>query len=135
MALRFRNTLPALLLLALAGCDWGSTTPVSIEMEFLPNHSLNENGSCTVSFVAKAYGFGSAQWVRVVVRRSSTALATYEGAQTAQFWGSQTIAAGQTQSSVPFDAPGAAADVVVDVSYRIGGPERTIQLRPACGTA
>lgn len=133
MASRIRTILSVLFLLALAGCDWGSTTPVSIELEFGPAHTLNADGTCTVQFVAKAYGFGAAHWTRVVVRRSSTVLATYEGAQTAQFWGSQTISAGETQTSAPFDAPEAAANVVVELMYRIGGPERgPVELRPSC---
>lgn len=132
MASRLRSILSVLFVLALAGCDLGSTVPVSIELEFVPNHKLNANGTCSVSFVARATGFGSAQWTRVVVRRGGSAIATYEGAQTAQFWGSQSISAGEVQPSTPFDAP-QAADVLVEVSYRIGGPERgPVQLRPSC---
>lgn len=138
MADRLRNRLAALAVLpvlALAGCDWGSTEPVSLSLEFVANHSLNSDGSCVVQFVASASGYGSAQWDHVTVRRSGTVLAEYDGAQTAQFWGEAGIAAGAQQASAPFTAPDAANGVSIEVDYRISGPVRTVTLQPNCSAA
>ncbi len=138
MAARLRNRLLALSavpILSLAGCDWGSTEPVSLSLEFVASHTLNADGSCVVQFVASAFGFGSAQWDRVTVRRSGTVLADYSGSQTAQFWGDADISAGDQQPSTPFVAPDAAAGVVIQVDYRITGPVRTVELQPNCSAA
>ena len=135
MSSRFRTVLAALLLLPLSGCDWGATAPVSISLEFLANHKLNANGTCTVQFAARAQGIGTAQWTRVEIRRNSNVVATYEGAQTRDFWTQATISAGEQLLSIPFDAPDAGAGVLVEFRYRISGPERRTELRPNCNAS
>lgn len=133
MALRRRLiALSALPALALAGCDWGSTDPVSLSLEFAQAHVLNADGSCQVQYVASAFGYGRASWDRVIVRESGAVVAQYDGAQTAQFWGQANISAGERQTSAAFEAPDAAEDVVIAVTYRITGPERNVELRPNC---
>lgn len=127
--------LAALPILAIAGCDWGSTDPVSLSLSFEAAHTLNPDGSCRVQFVASASGFGTAQWSRVVVRESGAVVADYAGADVAQFWGASDISAGERQLSAPFEAPDAAADVEIEVVYRITGPERIVPLRPNCSAA
>jgi hypothetical protein len=138
VALRIRSrlfALSALPALALAGCDWGSTEPVSISLGFTPSHSLNPDGSCVVQYVAEASGFGSATWDRVTVRRSGNVVADYTGAQTADFWGAARIEAGEQQFSVPFVAPNGGTGTEIEVLYRIAGPQRSVDLQPACPAA
>lgn len=131
MALRLRAGLSALALLVLAGCDL-STEPVSIALEFIPDHALNTDGSCTVRYAARASGFGEAEWTRVTVTRAGSVVEEYIGERTAAFWGASSIEAGEQQISSPFTAPNAAASVQIEVAFRITGPERTRQLVPDC---
>src|SRR5690606_1632036 len=118
--------------LALAGCELGSTEPVSLSLEFEGAHTLNADGTCRVVYTASAFGIGRARWDRVIVRESGSVVAQYSGAETAQFWGQVDISAGQRLTSAPYVAPDAGEDVVIDVFYRVTGPERQVTLAPNC---
>lgn len=124
--------LAALPVLALAGCDLGTTEPVSISLQFPHNHTLNTDGSCQVQFIARAFGYGTAEWSRVVIRESNTVVREYVGAEVREFWGDTEISAGEEQRSTPFLAQDAAENVQIDVMYRVIGPERTVELNPSC---
>lgn len=132
MPSRFRFAVAALLLPVLAGCDFGGTQPISISLEFIPNHTLNVDGTCSIQFAARAQGIGTAQWTRVEIRRNNGVVASYEGQQTREYWTQSTISAGEQLLSVPFRAPDAGANVMVIIRYRITGPERETQLQPSC---
>jgi hypothetical protein len=131
VALRLRAGLSVLALLALAGCEF-ATDPVSIVLEFVPDHTLNADGSCTVRYAAQASGIGEAEWTRVTITRAGSVVEEFVGDRTAAFWGASTIEAGEQQVSAPFTAPNAAASVQIEVAFRITGPERTRQLAPDC---
>lgn len=132
---RLRLGLLCMALAMLAGCDWGSTSPVSITVDFQQLVALNEDGSCTIRYSALAAGIGSAQWVRVAILESGTVVREFSGAQVAEFWGARTISAGEQQISEPYRSPNRGANVQIEVVYRVTGPERTITLTPACPTS
>lgn len=115
----------ALAVLGAAGCDLGAVDPVSLQLTFQPDHTLNADGTCTVQYVAVASGFGSAQWDRVTILRNGNAVEDFVGAETAAFWGASSIRAGQAQESTAFIAPNGGANTVVEVHYEITGPRRT----------
>lgn len=129
-ASRLRHLL-LLLPLSLAGCELG-TEAVSLNVQFVANHELNEDGSCTVQFVAQAFGFGTLHWDRVTIRQGTSVVAEYTGAETAEYWGAAQIRAGETQASDPFVAPDGAAGTQVELQYRAGDSSRSTTLAPTC---
>lgn len=134
MAFRFRFAplaLAALASLGVAACDWASTEPISMTLDFRPDLTLHPDSSCTVQYVVEASGVGTAQWVSVTLVRPGQPDRRYSGAETAEFWGERSIAAGSKQISAPFDVPNAGAGTQIDITYRISS-ERTTQLRPNC---
>ena len=63
--------LVALLAAAPLGCDW-TTEPVSLEIQFVGDHTTNADGTCTVQFAVRAAGIGTLAWQRVAIGEDGT---------------------------------------------------------------
>lgn len=136
MAFRFRLmpvALAALASLGAAGCDWASTEPISMTLDFRPAHTLHADSTCTVQYAVEASGIGTAQWLSVAITRPGQPEQRYSGAETAEFWGARSIAAGSRQVSAAFDVPDAGEGTQIDITYRISA-ERSTSLRPDCAS-
>ena len=127
-----RRLLVALLAAAPMGCDW-TTEPVALEIQFVGDHTTNADGTCTVQFAVRAAGIGTLAWQRVAIVEDGTVVEELRGAETAEFWGSSQLMAGQQQLSAPFDAPGRALDTRIELTFQVGEADaRETELRPDC---
>lgn len=125
------------MLLALSGlsaCDFSPSEPISLLLEFEPQHVLLEDGSCELRYEARAFGTGRAEWRGVTIRAGTDVLRQYSAEEAVQFWGEEEIRAGETQHSDPYVLDPQQEGVTVEVFYLIARDTRSTTLLGECAS-
>lgn len=123
-----------LALVGLTGCE-GLVSPQELQVEIVQiNLGDDGAGNCEVHFVAQGFGSGVAFMDRVTVLRGETVVLDLQGAETASFWGSHELRAGQTLTSQLVSVPPEPEPFLIQLSVRSGRSRSTSSTRPACGS-